>query len=40
VCSSEKVLMRLSDARSAAQFEIPGSGKGMDYRYVIMPIRV
>ncbi len=40
VCSSEKVLMRLSDAHSAAQFEIPGADRAMDYRYVIMPIRV
>ena len=40
VCGSEQVLMRLKDARSAAQFEVPGLSKGKDYRYVIMPIRV
>ena len=40
VCGSEQVLMRLKDARSAAQFEVPSLPKGKDYRYVIMPIRV
>lgn len=40
VCGSEQVVMRLKDARSAAQFEVPSLPKGKDYRYVIMPIRV
>ena len=40
VCGSEKVLMRLRDPRSAAQFEVPGLPAGKDFRYVIMPIRV
>ena len=40
VCGSEKVLLRLRDARSAAQLEVPGMRNDMDYRYVIMPIRV
>lgn len=40
VCESEKVLMRLKDPRSAAQFEVPGTSAEKDYRYVVMPIRV
>lgn len=40
VCGSEKILMRLQDARSACQLEIPGLAEGADCRYVIMPIRV
>lgn len=44
-CEQEKVVMCLKDPRAAAQLqipdlEIPGTEKGLDYRYVIMPIRV
>ncbi len=39
-CDQEKVVMRLKDPRAAAQLEIPGMDKALDYRYVIMPIRV
>lgn len=42
VCNSETVYLRLRDPRAAAQMDVPGMGEGheIDYRYVIMPIRI
>ena len=42
ICESEIVHLRLRDARAAAQMDVPGMGEGqeIDYRYVLMPIRI
>ena len=40
VCDSEEVALQFKDPRSAAQIEVPGADSNIDYRYVVMPVRV